>query len=154
MTQVREGLSSFQNTPEMNPGRLNIFERDGVNVIVDFAHNEAGLIALLDFAQSLRSGGGRVIAVIGTAGDRNNASLVEIGRLATLNSDYVIAKNTSKYLRGRSADDLMDHYLKGIRSGRDVPYEISDNELTAVMRALEMANPGDVIAVSSLSEIS
>ncbi len=88
-----------------------------------------------------------MIAIIGTAGDRNDASLVEIGRLATLDSDYVIAKNTSKYLRGRSPDDLMDHYLRGIRSGRDVPYEISDNELTAVMRALEMANPGDVIAV-------
>src|SRR4029078_11433901 len=112
-------LSTFQNNPEMNPGRLNIFERDGVNVIVDFAHNEACLIALLDFAQNLRSADGRVIAVIGTAGDRNDASLVEIGRLATLNSDFVIAKNTSKYLRGRSADDLMDHYLKGIRSGRD-----------------------------------
>ena len=154
MTQVREGLSSFQNTPEMNPGRLNIFERDGVNVIVDFAHNEAGLIALLDFAQSLRSGDGRVIAVIGTAGDRNDASLVEIGRLATLNSDYVIAKNTSKYLRGRSADDLMDHYLKGIRSGRDVPYEISDNELTAITSPGFAISNARITAVSSLSEIS
>ena len=147
MTQVREGLSSFRNSPEMNPGRLNVFERDGAKVIVDFAHNEAGLVALLDFAQSLRTGDGRVIAVIGTAGDRNDASLVEIGRLATLSSDLVIAKNTTKYLRGRSPDNLMDHYLQGIRSGREVPYEVSDNELTAVVRALELANPGDVIAV-------
>jgi cyanophycin synthetase len=147
MTQVREGLTSFENTPEMNPGRLNIFERDGAKVIVDFAHNEAGLVALLDFAQSLRTGDGRVIAIIGTAGDRNDSSLIEIGRLATMSSDLVIAKNTTKYLRGRSPDDLMDHYLKGIQSGRDVPYEISENELTAVQRALEIAQPGDVIAV-------
>lgn len=147
MTQVREGLTSFRNTPEMNPGRLNVFERDGAKVIVDFAHNEAGLAALLDFAQSLRTESGRVIAVIGTAGDRTDASLIEIARMATLASDYVIAKNTTKYLRGRSPEELMGHYLSGIKSGRDVPYEVSDNELTAVVRALELANPGDVIAV-------
>jgi cyanophycin synthetase len=147
LAQVREGLASFQNTPEMNPGRLNVFDRDGTKVIVDFAHNEAGLVALLDFAKSLRTEPGRLIAVIGTAGDRTDASLIEIGRLATLDSDYVIAKNTTRYLRGRDPDNLMDHYLRGIKSGREVPYEISENELTAVIRALELAGPGDVIAV-------
>lgn len=147
MTQVRDGLTSFRNTPEMNPGRLNVFERDGTKVIVDFAHNEAGLAALLDFAQSLRTEAGRVIAVIGTAGDRTDASLMEIGRMATIASDYVIAKNTTKYLRGRTPDELMDRYLRGIESGREVPYEVSENELTAVIRALELAHPGDVIAV-------
>ncbi len=154
MTQVREGLKTFRNTPEMNPGRLNVFERDGAKVIVDFAHNEAGLAALLEFAQSLRSGSGQVIAIIGTAGDRTDASLIEIGRMATLSSDFVIAKNTTKYLRGRSPSELMDRYLQGIESGRNVPYETSDNELTAVIRALELARPGDVIAVMAHEYVS
>ena len=147
LAQVRAGLASFQNTPEMNPGRLNIFERDGRRVIVDFAHNEAGLEVLLEFARSTCNPPGRVIAVIGTAGDRNESSLIEIGRLATLNADFVVAKNTTHYLRGRTPDELMGFYLQGIRAGRNVPYETSENELTAVVRALEIANPGDVIAV-------
>ncbi len=147
LSHVRDGLRSFQNTPQMNPGRLNIFERNGARVIVDFAHNEAGLVALLDFARSIRKEPGRVIAVIGTAGDRTDASLIEIGRLATLESDYVIAKNTTHYLRGRTPDELMGLYLQGIRAGENVPYETSENELTAVVRALELAGPGDVIAV-------
>lgn len=145
--QVRDGLRSFQNTPEMNPGRLNVFERNGTRVIVDFAHNEVGLVGLLDFARSICPNGGKLIAIIGTAGDRNDASLVEIGRLATLDADYVIAKNTGKYLRGRTPEDLMARYLEGIESGREVPFETSENELTAVQRALELAAPGDVIAV-------
>ncbi len=41
----------------------------------------------------------------------------------------------------------MNRYLEGIKSGREVPYETSANELTAVERALEIAQPGDVIAV-------
>jgi cyanophycin synthetase len=140
-------LRSFQNTPEMNPGRLNVFERNGAKVIVDFAHNEAGLTALLEYGRSICPDGGRLFAIIGTAGDRNDASLVEIGRLATLDADFVIAKNTTHYLRGRSPDELMGLYVRGITSGRKVPYETSDNELTAVRRALELAEPGDVIAV-------
>jgi cyanophycin synthetase len=147
LSQVQDGLRSFQNTPEMNPGRLNVFERNGAKVIVDFAHNEAGLTALLEYGRSICPDGGRLFAIIGTAGDRNDASLVEIGRLATLDADFVIAKNTTHYLRGRSPDELMGLYVRGITSGRKVPYETSDNELTAVRRALELAEPGDVIAV-------
>lgn len=147
LTQVREGLTSFENTPDMNPGRSEIFEREGVRVIVDFAHNEAGLAALLEFSAALRQEPGRIIAIIGTAGDRNDASLQEIGRLSTLTSDYVIAKNTAHYLRGRTQDELMGFYVRGIESGREVPYETSENELTAVIRALEIAHAGDVIAV-------
>jgi cyanophycin synthetase len=147
LSQVRDGLRSFENTPEMNPGRLNVFERDGAKVIVDFAHNEAGLAALLEFGRSKCADRGRLFAIIGTAGDRNDASLVEIGRLATLDADFVIAKGTEHYLRGRSPSELMELYLRGIASGRSVPYETSENELTAVQRALELAAPGDVIAV-------
>jgi cyanophycin synthetase len=147
LTQVREGLQSFENSPEMNPGRLNVFRQNGTTIIVDFAHNEAGLVGLLQFARSICGSDGRLFAIIGTAGDRNDASLIEIGRLATLDADFVIAKNTEHYLRGRTPDELMGLYLAGIRSGRDVPYETSENELTAVKRALELAGPGDVIAV-------
>lgn len=147
IVDVCEGLRTFANTPEMNPGRLNIFERNGTKVIVDFAHNEAGLEALLRFGRSMCSEKGRLIAIIGSAGDRTDASLTELGRLATVLSDYVIAKNTNRYLRGRESDELMNLYLTGIHNGRPVPYETSDNELTAVRRALEIAGPHDVVAV-------
>ncbi len=110
-------------------------------MIVDFAHNEAGLVALLEFGRTLCGPSGKLIGIIGTAGDRNDASLIEIARLATLDADYVIAKNTTHYLRGRSQDELMDLYVRGIESGREVPYETSENELTAVVRALELGAP-------------
>ena len=51
----------------------------------------------------------------------------------------------------------MERYVQGIISGRKVPYETSDNELTAVVRALELAEPGDVVAVMAheyVTEIS
>ena len=41
-----EGLRSFRPDPGHNPGRMNFFTRDDVSVVIDLAHNEAGLEAL------------------------------------------------------------------------------------------------------------
>ena len=51
--QIKHGLRSFAQDRADNPGRLNLFERDGVFALVDFAHNEAGLAGLLDVARAV-----------------------------------------------------------------------------------------------------
>ena len=43
---VVEGLTSFAPGPELNPGRMNIYTLEDATVILDLAHNEAGLDAL------------------------------------------------------------------------------------------------------------
>ena len=42
-TQLRDGLRDFRPSSERSPGRLNIFRLGSRVVIVDFAHNEAGV---------------------------------------------------------------------------------------------------------------
>src|ERR671935_1036039 len=44
---VLEGLRTFRPDPAQNPGRMNVLDLDGRTVIVDMAHNEASLHALL-----------------------------------------------------------------------------------------------------------
>ncbi|HYI67607.1 MAG TPA: Mur ligase family protein, partial [Candidatus Limnocylindrales bacterium] len=48
--RIRRGLRSFSQDATANPGRLNLFERRGIFVIIDFAHNEAGLAGLMEVA--------------------------------------------------------------------------------------------------------
>ena len=60
---VIEGLRTFAPDERLNPGRMNTYtmrRADGgaITVIVDLAHNEAGLEALLDVAHGLRGPGG------------------------------------------------------------------------------------------------
>ncbi|CAN5846173.1 hypothetical protein BH20CHL4_BH20CHL4_07840 [soil metagenome] len=152
LEQVSEGLISFENSTEQNPGRLNVFDADGVTVIVDYAHNEAGLQALLEFAQSLRKENARLISVIGSAGDRTATSLRELGRIAAAQSDHVIAKGTIKYLRGRTLEDLVALYIEGIKAGGSTPFTVAPSERSGVQAALEMARPGDVIAAMAHEE--
>ncbi len=51
---VVEGLTSFRPDPAHNPGRMNFFSRDDVSVVIDLAHNEAGLEALLEIMNGVR----------------------------------------------------------------------------------------------------
>ena len=51
--QVAAGLRTFAPSAEQAPGRLNLYRRGDTTVIVDFAHNEAGVSAVLDVAAGL-----------------------------------------------------------------------------------------------------
>ena len=142
--RIERGLRSFKNDLADNPGRLNVLEHDGITVVLDYAHNEAGLAQLIEFGRSLTAGG-RIISVIGTAGDRADESIVALGRIAAERSDYVIAKGTERYLRGRDPGELMDLYRRGASEHPDTPYDATHDEAAGLDRALEIARPGDVV---------
>ncbi|MDQ3043815.1 MAG: Mur ligase family protein [Chloroflexota bacterium] len=149
---VREGLAAFRNVPEQNTGRLNVFDVEGVTVIVDFAHNEAGLRHLLQFGGTFVSEGGRLVSIIGTAGDRPDSSLKELGRLAATESDHVIIKDTVHYLRGREPGEMPRLIAEELRGHAGVTWDEAASELPAVDLALEMVSAGDVVAMMCIEE--
>src|SRR6478672_4275217 len=137
LAQLRDGLADFQPSSERSPGRLNLFRLGSRVVIIDFAHNEAGVSAVLDVAEGIAGGGaGRtapVTAIIGTAGDRPDDTLRGIGKIAARRAQRVAIKETLKYLRGRSRESIVGEIMAGIASGRrrstaDVPVYESETE--------------------------
>ena len=91
-------------------------------MIVDFAHNEAGIAAVLDVAEGIAGGRrGRaapITAIIGTAGDRPDDTLRGIGRIAAQRAQRVAIKETRKYLRGRTDSSVVGELLAGVSAGR------------------------------------
>ncbi len=152
---VAAGLRTFGTDPEHNAGRLHVYDLDGVTAILDYAHNEVGLRHLLELARGYRGEGGRLTAVIGTAGDRTDGALREMGRLAASLGDRVIVKETRRYLRGRaSAAEMNERFLEGIAEGGGTPppHEVAPDEPTALELALRDAAPGDVVAMMCIEE--
>ena len=119
--QVRDGLIDFRPSAERSPGRLNLYRLGARVVIVDFAHNEAGVAAILDVAEGIAAGGaGRaapITAIIGTAGDRPDDTLRGIGRIAAQRAQRVAIKQTLNYLRGRTPESVVGELLAGVRTG-------------------------------------
>ncbi|HEY7591458.1 MAG TPA: Mur ligase family protein, partial [Candidatus Limnocylindrales bacterium] len=141
LEQVRHGLTDFRPSSERSPGRLNIFRVGAKVVVVDFAHNEAGVGAILDVADGIASGtatggGGRrkapITMIIGTAGDRPDDTLRGIGRLAGERAQRIAIKETLKYLRGRTRESMVGELLAGVRAARrstsDIPVYESETE--------------------------
>jgi cyanophycin synthetase len=119
---VAEGLRTFHATAEFMPGRLNLHRQGRRLVIVDFAHNEAGVSALLDMAEAILGGphgrrAGTISAIVGTAGDRPDDTLRGIGRIAAERADEVAIKETLRYLRGRSRQSAIGEFQAGMRQG-------------------------------------
>jgi cyanophycin synthetase len=119
--QVRRGLVDFRPSSELSPGRLNLFRVGQRVVIVDFAHNEAGVSAVLDVAEGIAGGAaGRaapITAIVGTAGDRPDDTLRGIGRIAAERAQRVAIKETQHYLRGRTRSSVIGEILAGIAAG-------------------------------------
>src|SRR6478735_6334184 len=145
IAEVRDGFISFAPTAERSPGRLNLFRVGSRVVIVDFAHNEAGVGAVLDVAQGIAAGAaGRaapITAIIGTAGDRPDDTLRGIGRIAAERAQRVAIKQTLRYLRGRTAESVVGELLVGIVAGGGDPtaVPIYDSETDALRTELNGA---------------
>ncbi len=145
---IARALETFGAQEADNMGRLHVYAVQGATVILDYAHNEVGLQHLLGLASGFRRDGGRIISIIGTAGDRTDDALREIGRLAAEASDEVIIKETRRYLRGRpSVESMTALYEEGLRAGGDPPHVVASDEPTALTIALEHLRPGDVVAM-------
>ena len=94
---VVEGLRTFRPTPEHNPGRMNFFSLGEISVVMDLAHNEAGLEAMVEIMNGVRRPGARVLLGLGAVGDRQDDLLERLGEMAGMHADVVAIGHKQGY---------------------------------------------------------
>jgi UDP-N-acetylmuramyl tripeptide synthase len=143
-------FARFGAAPDDNPGRMMRFEVDGARVLIDYAHNPEGLRGLLTVAEHVRAGNGRLALLLGHAGNRKDADIEELARVAaTFRPDLVVVKENETQLRGRAPGDI-PRIIRAELMRLGLPASalpIENSELEAVKRALAWARPGDVLAL-------
>lgn len=149
--QVATGLRAFDPGVD-NPGRMNLWTLPlagggAATVVVDLAHNEAGLAALLEIMAGLLPPGGRLLLGIGTAGDRADDVFVRLGELAAVGADLIEIVHKSEYLRGRSAAELGELIRSGAAHAGVADILEHASELAGLVSLVGQANHGDVVAV-------
>jgi UDP-N-acetylmuramyl tripeptide synthase len=145
---MRTTLCRFGLDPSDNPGRANIYELDGVRVVVDYAHNPHGIAALAGALEHVPST--RRLVMLGQAGDRDDAAIREMARVALgLRPDRVVAKEMDAYLRGRAPGEVPGIIADELRRAGLPATAIatSPGELVAVREALDWARPGDLLVL-------
>ncbi len=105
---IRAGLAAFRGDESDNPGRGNWFEKEIttgsgkglVRILIDFAHNEHGMLALADSVRQTPAE--RVVLLIGQAGDRSDRDIGDMVRAACrMQPGSLLVTELPGYERGR-----------------------------------------------------
>ncbi len=145
-------LRHFGTRPEDNPGRLVREEVGGITLLLDYAHNPAGLAALLAVARGSGTGGrgGRLLLLLGQAGDREDDAIRELARTAwAAGPDRVVLREMAGYARGRAPGEvpaILAAELARLGARAD-QLETCLDEHEAVAEALAWARPGDQLVL-------
>ena len=89
--------------------------------MIDLAHNEAGLEALLEIMAGVRPPGARLLLGLGAVGDRTDELLGRLGEIGAMGADVVAIAHKERYLRGRTREGLDGAAPRRRRTGRGSP---------------------------------
>ncbi|HET7236328.1 MAG TPA: Mur ligase family protein [Actinomycetota bacterium] len=147
---VAMGLKTFVTDAEHNPGRANLFELDGRVIVVDYAHNAAGMAGLTQTCRGLCRPGREVWLAFCTAGDRTDEILHDFAYTAARGADHVAIAELLRYLRGREPRDIVERLIAGAKDGGATEVDVYADELSALRGLLARSRRGDAIAVTAL----
>jgi cyanophycin synthetase len=153
--EIIDGLRTFVSDARHNPLRSNVFDVDGVTVIVDYAHNSAAYAALAETARALTPG--RLVGVASAPGDRRDADLVDIGATCGAGFDDLVVYESEN--RGRPAGEVAALLVQGARVARfeEDHLQVELDVHQAIRAGLARCAPGDVLVFgcgSSISELT
>ncbi len=138
-----------QGAAEMRgvPGRMELIdEGQPFTAIVDFAHTPNALRQALATARQMTGPQGRVIVVFGSAGLRDKDKRRMMGEVAGAAADLTVI--TAEDPRTEPLPDIIETIAQGLiaqgrREGQDF-WRVPDRG-AAILRAVELARPGDVL---------
>jgi cyanophycin synthetase len=146
LEHIIQGLGSFENSVQENPGRLNRFQLGTAQAIVDFAHNPHGFVAIFQLMAALPVK--RRLILLGQAGDRDEPSIREMARITWGNRpDMIVIKELTMHLRGREPGEIPAIIEDELQLAGTPPerFRHCGSELEAVRWALAWAQPGDLL---------
>ena len=149
LADIRTGLTTMSQ--DANPGRGNVYEIDGFQVVVDFAHNPEAIQALLEMASRLKPR--RKALCFGQAGDRPDDLIRELARSAWESGlDRVFVSELAKYHRGREEGAVFgvirDELIACGAKADQIEHHMQ--EIESLDSALKWAQPGDLIVMLAL----
>ncbi|WP_131782953.1 cyanophycin synthetase [Legionella gresilensis] len=143
---MAKNLYSFQPTVENTPGRMNLFNLDHCQVMIDYAHNEDAYIQLKKFLDNKDYT--NKVGIIAASGDRRDEDIERLGYYAAQMFDEIIIRH-NKNGRGRTNEELTDLITKGIKSvNPKAKIKVISEEFEALNYAMSHAEQNSLIYCS------
>ena len=144
---VRAGLAAVPGVP----GRMERLDAgQPFGVVIDYAHSPASLEKVLGLLAPLAAArGGELIAVFGSAGERDVEKRPMMGRIAGRLARLVVV--TDEDPRGEDSRAILDAIARGAEAAgkrRDRDLFLIPDRPAAITAAFERARPGDIVLLA------
>jgi len=144
---MKAALETFIPSASQTPGRLNLFKFENFQVLLDYAHNPAGMRALKQFTDNLDAT--VKVGIIAGIGDRRVEDNNEMGGIAAEMFDEIIIRQ-DKRLRGKTEEELIKMLNDGIKAkDPNKKTTIIPSEKEAITFAVKNAVKGSLIILCS-----
>lgn len=142
---IKFGLNSFMPSTSQTPGRLNLIDVGDFQVLIDYAHNPAGMEAFSKFVAKLDNK--NKVGLYAGTGDRRDEDIIAMGKcIGKIFTEIIIKEDEN--LRGRADGEIPKILMKGIKEvNPKLPVKVIENETEAVYYALNKAKKGDLIVI-------
>ncbi len=144
---MKAALETFIPSASQTPGRLNLFKFNDFSILLDYAHNPAGMRALKNFTDELDAT--VKVGIIAGIGDRREEDNNEMGSIAAEMFDEIIIRQ-DKRLRGKTEEQLIKMLGDGIKmKDPNKKTTIIPSEKEAITHAVKNAVKGSLIVLCS-----
>ena len=140
---IDKAIQTFHSVP----GRFELVEAgQDFAIVVDYSHTPDSLEKALTTARALHPN--RIICVFGCGGDRDKTKRPIMGKIAAEEADIPIV--TSDNPRSENPDTIVAEVEAGVKEGLKPGqhHEVIVDRRTAINRAVEIAQTGDIILIA------
>jgi cyanophycin synthetase len=139
---IARALTTFATDERLVPGRFNMLDVAGVQVILDYGHNVGALQAIGKACSNL--GQRRTVLVMGLPGDRRDDDLyATLDATLTFVDEYILYDLDD--LRGRKPRELPQMLIQRLAEKR--PSTIAARQHEGILRGWQHVKPGDRLVV-------
>lgn len=140
LAKIADALRTAQSVK----GRVEVVPTPGKDytVLIDYSHTPDSLENILRAVRGFCAG--RIIAVFGCGGDRDPYKRPVMGKIAAELADLAIV--TSDNPRTEDPYKILRQILAGMQD-TETPYEVIESRVSAIFRAMELAQKDDVIVL-------
>ena len=146
LAQASEALSEIKGVV----GRMEAVANEiGANILVDFALTPNALEKLYGLLASVKKPTAKIIAILGSCGDRDQGKRPLMGEIVAKYADIVILTNEEPYHEEPQA--IIDQIFAGIKNKTENEnlWRILDRR-EAIAKALSLANKDDIVCITGM----